>query len=61
MGNRYSPGCRCWCLFVLFFFPLNVLDEIWGVIESVSEGFLTSIWRYLDFHVIHAYAQGSIG
>ena len=22
-------------------FPLNVLDDIWDVIESVSEGFLT--------------------
>ena len=29
------------CLFVLSFFPLDVLDEIWDVIESVSEGFLT--------------------
>ena len=27
--------------FVLSFFPLDVLDEIWGLIESVSEGFLT--------------------
>ena len=27
--------------FVLSFFPLNVLDEIWDFIESVSEGFLT--------------------
>ena len=27
--------------FVLFFFPLDVLDEIWDLIESVSEGFLT--------------------
>ena len=27
--------------FVLSFFPLYVLDEIWDVIESVSEGFLT--------------------
>ena len=26
---------------VLSFFPLDVLDEIWDVIESVSEGFLT--------------------
>ena len=25
----------------LSFFPLDVLDEIWDVIESVSEGFLT--------------------
>ena len=27
---------------MLSFFPLDVLDEIWDVIESVSEGFLTS-------------------
>ena len=27
--------------FVLSFFPLVVLDEIWYLIESVSEGFLT--------------------
>ena len=26
--------------FVLSFFPLDVLDDIWDVIESVSEGFL---------------------
>ena len=27
--------------FVLSFFPLDVLDDIWDLIESVSEGFLT--------------------
>ena len=27
--------------FVLSFFPLDVLDEIWDLIESVYEGFLT--------------------
>ena len=27
--------------FVLSFFPLDVLDEIWDLFESVSEGFLT--------------------
>ena len=27
--------------FVLSFFPFDVLDEIWDLIESVSEGFLT--------------------
>ena len=27
--------------FVLSFFPLDVLGEIWDLIESVSEGFLT--------------------
>ena len=44
MGNSCSPGycwlCLRWRLFVLYFFPLDVLDEIWDVIESVSEGFL---------------------
>ena len=45
MGNNCSPGCRwwclCWCLFVLSFSLLDVLDEIWDLIESASEGFLT--------------------
>ena len=41
MGNSCSPGCRWWCLFVLSFFPLDLLDENWDLIESVSEGFLT--------------------
>ena len=27
--------------FVLSLFPLDVLDEMWDLIESVSEGFLT--------------------
>ena len=26
---------------MLSFFPLDVLDEIWDVVEPVSEGFLT--------------------
>ena len=30
--------------FVLSFFPLDVFDEIWDVIESVSERFLTYPW-----------------
>ena len=34
--------------FVLFFFPLDVLDEIWDLIESVSEGFL--IYFCPDWH-----------
>ena len=29
--------------FVLSSFPLDVLDEIWDLIESVSEGFLTTL------------------
>ena len=40
---------------MLSFCPLDVLDEIWDLIESVSEGFLTYSfifssphnWRYL--------------
>ena len=31
--------------FVLSFFPLDVLDEIWDLIASVSEGFLTYSWK----------------
>ena len=34
--------------FVLSFFPLDVLDEIWDLIESVSEGFLTYSYRELS-------------
>ena len=30
-------------------FPLDVLDEIWDVIESVSEGFLTYSWSYSKY------------
>ena len=30
---------------MLSFFPLDVLDEIWDLIESVSEGFLTYSFR----------------
>ena len=36
--------------FVLSFFPLDVLDEIWDLIESVSEGFLTYSNTELLFH-----------
>ena len=37
--------------FVLSFFPLDVLDEIWDLIESVSEGFLPTltIWSFYHF------------
>ena len=33
---------------MLSFFPLDVLDEIWDLIESVSEGFPT--YLCLSFH-----------
>ena len=36
--------------FVLSFSPPDVLDEIWDLIESVSEGFLT--YSYYNFLVI---------
>ena len=35
--------------FVLSFFPLDVLDEIWDLIGSVSEGFLTYFW--MQFYI----------
>ena len=45
MGNSCSPGCAGGVFDGVFlccpFLPLDVLDEIWDVIESVSEGFLT--------------------
>ena len=34
---------------MLSFFPLDVLDEIWDVIESVSEEFLTCLAFIIDF------------
>ena len=34
--------------FVLSFFPLDVLDEIWDLIESVFEGFLTYSCKHFD-------------
>ena len=36
--------------FVLSFFPLDVLDEIWDLIESVSEGFLTYCFAENNHH-----------
>ena len=36
--------------FVLSFFPLDVLDEIWDLIESVSEVFLTYSFIFLHKH-----------
>ena len=37
--------------FVLSFFPLDVLDGIWDLIESISEGFLTYSYTLLDTSV----------
>ena len=48
-GHLYGKQLLTWlslvvsfmASFVLSFFPLDVLDGIWDLIESVSEGFLT--------------------
>ena len=32
---------------MLSFFPRDVLDEIWDLIESVSEGFLPTLKAYI--------------
>ena len=48
-GHLYGKQLFTWLLlvvslmasFVLSFFPLDVLDESWDLIESVSEGFQT--------------------
>ena len=45
-GHLYGKQLFTWLslvvsFFVLSFFPLDVLDKIWDLIESVSEGFLT--------------------
>ena len=39
--GRLSLVVSLMASFVLSFSPLHVLDEIWDLIESVSEGFLT--------------------
>ena len=35
----------------VFFFPLDVLDEIWDVLESVSEGFLTYSYEVYNISI----------
>ena len=48
-GHLYGKQLFTWlslvvslvAFFVLSLFPLDVLDEIWDLVESVSEGFLT--------------------
>ena len=46
MLDQPVTTCVGWCLFVLFFFPRDVLDEILDLIESVSEGFLPTLDVY---------------
>ena len=44
-GHLYGKQLFTWLSlvvsFMVSFFPLGVLDGIWDLIESVSEGFLT--------------------
>ena len=50
--TRLSLVVSSMASFVLSLFPLDVLDEIWDLIESVSEGFLTYSFRYqFDFKI----------
>ena len=57
-GHLYGKQLFTWLLlvvslmasFVLFFSPLDVLDEIWDLLESVSEGFL--IYSFCICHSI---------
>ena len=73
-GHLYGKQLLTWlsllvslmASFVLSFFPLDVLDEIWDLIESVSEGFLTyfsSIISRLSISIFrcHLYATIEIG
>ena len=43
--------------FVLSFFPLDVLDEILNLIESVSEGFLTYSFKSRKFKLVSKHFQ----
>ena len=45
--------------FVLSFFPLDVLDEIWDLTESVSEGFLTFSFKFPIRGVIIKYGNAN--
>ena len=41
--------------FVQSFFPLDVLDEIWDLIESVFEGFLTYSFEFPNIFIWYKY------
>ena len=40
---------------MLSFFPRDVLDEIWDLIESVSQGFPTYIYHSKNYYNIYGY------
>ena len=58
-GHRYGKQLFTWlslvvsllASFVLSIFPQDVLDEIWDVIESVSEGFPTYSFTFEEIAV----------
>ena len=60
-GHLYGKQLFTWLSLVVSdgvflccpFFPLDVLDEIWDVIESVSEGFLTYSYIHLLLTVLN--------
>ena len=63
-GHLYGKQLFTWlslvASFVLSFFPLDVLDEIWDLIESVSEGFLTYsliLNPTIQRNIVHVYTK----
>ena len=54
-GHLYGKQLFTWLSlvvsFVLSFFPLDVVDEIWDFIESISEGLLL----FVVIHVVCEY------
>ena len=58
MGNSLAvPGDvfdSVFFFFLLFFFPLGVFDEIWDLIESVSEGFPNYLFFKIYISILSA-------
>ena len=59
-GHLYGKQLFTWLslvvsfiAFVLSFFPLDVWDGIWDLIESVSEGFLTYSFKTVSNKLQH--------
>ena len=49
----YSKQAAFLCIFVLSFFPRDVLDGVWDLIGSVSEGFPTYFFTCTDLMQLH--------
>ena len=54
-GHLYGKQLFTWLSLVVSFSPLDVLDEIWDIIESVSEGFLTYFYKGTVLHKLKKY------